>query len=89
MAGSVLLLLALGSLVTFGRQYARALAGPAVLAALLLASCGGGSSAPSGTGQGPSNPGTPAGTYAIVVTGTSVNGSSQLQHTANLSLTVN
>jgi uncharacterized repeat protein (TIGR03803 family) len=49
-----------------------------LLAAALLVSCG------QGTARAPSNPGTPAGTYTLTVTGTS----GTLSHSANLSLTV-
>lgn len=57
--------------------------GPATSALLiclvvLIAACGGGGS------SGPSNPGTPAGTFTVTVTGTS----NQLQHPAAVTLTV-
>jgi hypothetical protein len=55
----------------------------AILLALLVSSCGGGSSS---VGPGPAPPGpTPAGTSALVVTGTSGN----VSHAATAQLTVN
>jgi hypothetical protein len=81
---AMLLLLALGLAARCRR--ARTWAGPVLLAAILLVSCGGGSSS---GGGGQSNPGTPAGTYKITITGTSGSGTSELQNTATLTLIVN
>jgi hypothetical protein len=51
-----------------------------LLLTLALAGCGGG-----GTKH---NPGTPAGTYPLTVTGTTGSGSSTLSHSVTLTLTV-
>ena len=56
----------------------------AILLAALCASCGGGFVTPTDPGKGPPG-GTPAGTYTIVVTGTSGN----VSHAASTQLTVN
>ena len=62
-----------------------ALSGSAlVLLALLLAACGGGGG---GGGGGHTNPGTPAGTSSLTITGT-VSGSNALQHATTLTLQV-
>ena len=53
--------------------------------ALGMAACGGGGSS---AGPGPSNPGTPAGTYSIVVTGAAISGSTTLTHNVTLTLGV-
>ena len=50
---------------------------------LALAGCGGG-----GATMTPSNPGTPAGTYTLKVTGTAGSGSSALSHSVTLTLNV-
>jgi len=68
---------------------ARSRAGLIILAALLLfvgamAACGGGGS----TGLAPNNPGTPAGSYALTVTGKWASGSANLSHSVNLTLQV-
>ena len=56
--------------------------GLGMLAVLLFAaSCGGGSG-------NASDPGTPAGTYSVVVTGSSGSGSTQIQHTVLVPLTI-
>jgi hypothetical protein len=62
-----------------GRKLAAAFAFGALLICLVspIVACGGGSRAPS-------NPGTPAGTYTVTVTGTS----NQLQHSTTITLTV-
>jgi hypothetical protein len=57
------------------------------LGLMLWAACGGGGG---GGGAGPPvNPGTPAGTYPLTVTGTYTSGASTLQHNLNLTLIVN
>ncbi len=56
-----------------------------LLLILALAACGGGGSAGGGP---PPNPGTPAGTYNLTVTGTTGSGSSTLSHSVMLTLTV-
>jgi hypothetical protein len=56
------------------------------LLSLAMASCGGGGGG--GGGGVSSNPGTPAGTYPLVVTGTAAGGSN-LSHSTTLTLTVN
>jgi len=50
-----------------------------LLLTLALAGCGGGT---------PSNPGTPAGTYTLTVTGSMGSGSATLSHSVMLTLTV-
>jgi len=61
-----------------------------VIAAMMLwAACGGGSVGGGGASNPPSNPGTPAGSYNLTVTGSVTSGSSILQHSMTLSLTVN
>jgi hypothetical protein len=89
-AGMVMLALLLGTLAwrircrrRFGESRVRAafLILPALLIlAMAMAGCGG------GTGGGGS--GTPAGTYTLTVTGSTSTGSTTLQHSINLSLTV-
>jgi hypothetical protein len=56
-----------------------------LLLMLELAACGGGGG---GGGIGPTNSGTPAGTYSLTVTGTMPVGTSTMTHTVTLSLTV-
>ena len=57
-----------------------------LLLSLALAGCGGGGSI--GSTTTPSNPGTPAGTYPLTVTGTAGSGSSAVSHSVTLTLTV-
>jgi len=52
---------------------------------LVLAACGGGGG---GGGTTPSNPGTPAGTYTLIVTGTAGAGSSAVSHSVSLTIIV-
>ncbi|HTS70142.1 MAG TPA: choice-of-anchor tandem repeat GloVer-containing protein [Terriglobia bacterium] len=52
---------------------------------LVLAACGGGGG---GGGTTPSNPGTPAGTYTLMVTGTAGAGSSAVSHSVSLTIIV-
>jgi hypothetical protein len=58
--------------------------GAGLLLALALAGCGGGGS----SATTPTNPGTPPGTYTLMVTGTVGSGSTQVSHTQQLTLTV-
>jgi len=58
-----------------------------VLLALGMAACGGGGGGASITT--PSNPGTPAGTYSLVVAGTATSGSATVTHNVTLTLQVN
>jgi hypothetical protein len=67
-------------------QYKAVLIATGLLLSLSLAGCGGGGGG--GGPVGPSNPGTPAGTYTLTVTGTTGSGSSLLTHTVSLTLTV-
>jgi hypothetical protein len=95
--GMVITLLLLGLLAMAGlagimnkpplrwRRWALAWCGM-VLFALALASCGGGGGG--GGGGVITNPGTPAGTYTLVVTGTAA-GAANLTHSMTLTLTVN
>lgn len=62
-----------------------------VFVILLWASCGGGGGGVGGGGGGGGNPGTPAGTYTLTLTGTYTNpaaGGSNLTHTTTVQLTV-
>ena len=56
-----------------------------LLLTLALAGCGGGGTSANVT----PNPGTPAGTYPLTVTGTAGSGSSTLSHSVTFMLTVN
>jgi hypothetical protein len=58
-----------------------------LLLALALAACGGGGGG-GGVGGGGGNPGTPAGTYNLIVTGTESSGSSTLSHSVTMTLNV-
>lgn len=55
-----------------------------LLLALVMTTCGGGG----GGGGGSSNPGTPAGSYTLTVTGTFGSGSTALSHSITLTLNV-
>ena len=80
-------LLGLASLATLAaarKRRAAYLLGACLLLAMLWTACGGGSSTPAPK----TVPGTPAGTYTVVVTGTAAS-TSTLTHTINLTLTVN
>jgi len=80
-------LLGLASLATLAaarKRRAAYLLGACLLLAMLWTACGGGSSTPAPK----TIPGTPAGTYTVVVTGTAAS-TSTLTHTINLTLTVN
>jgi hypothetical protein len=56
----------------------------AMLAAISMPGCGGGTGNP-----GPQKQGTPAGTYPITVTGTVTSGTTTTTHNIKLTLTVN
>jgi len=58
-----------------------------LLSLALLAGCGGGGM--TGGGGGGGNPGTPAGTYALTVSGSYASGSTSMNHGVTLKLTVN
>ena len=58
-----------------------------LLLALAMGSCGGGTAGVGGGGTS-HDPGTPAGTYMLTVTGATASGSSTLTHTVTLTLTV-
>ena len=73
--------------VTQRWRTAPVLLGAGLLLALALAACGGGSSG-GGGGGGQTNPGTPAGTYTLTVTGTVTSGSQTVNHNYQLTLTV-
>jgi hypothetical protein len=88
-----LLLLALLTMVGWGlaggRRFRKSLRwavamGAVAALALAMAACGGGG----GGGTVPTNPGTPAGTYTLTVTGMAGSGSTALQHSTTLTLTV-
>jgi Bacterial Ig-like domain (group 3)/FG-GAP-like repeat/Abnormal spindle-like microcephaly-assoc'd, ASPM-SPD-2-Hydin len=77
----------LGSWLGFGREIRRRMVPYGYVLLLLLCgismpACGGGSNANSGGGQ------TPAGSYALTVTGTFTSGSARLTHTTKLTLIV-
>ena len=59
----------------------------AIMAILAFVACGGGS-AGGGGGGGFHNPGTPAGTYTLTITGSTPSGGATLQHAVTLKLTV-
>jgi hypothetical protein len=71
------------------RSFRRALAllTAELLLILVPTACGGGGGGGGGIGQ--TNPGTPAGTYSLTVTGTMPVGTSTMTRTVTLSLTVN
>jgi hypothetical protein len=68
-----------------GRRGALATLAAGLLLTLVMAACGGGGGS---SGSGPTNPGTPAGTYNLTVTGTAGSGSTALSHSVALTLTV-
>ena len=81
------------SLVAGRRRYPRAgrfgfgtaVLATALLAAMVMPACGGGG----GGGGSGANPGTPAGSYSLTVTGSVASGSSTLTRSVMLSLKVN
>ena len=77
-------LASLAVLATARKRRAAYLLGACLLLAMLWTACGGGSSTPAPK----TIPGTPAGTYTVVVTGTAAS-TSTLTHPINLTLTVN
>ncbi len=80
-------LLLLGPGLTLGNKkiFRSLIAGLLFSSAIFLVSCGGGGSSPAGNSGGNAVPGTPAGTYAVTVTGTA----GSLIHTVTVTLTVN
>ena len=67
------------------RRTAKAAFAALVLVMLALAACGGGGGA---AARQPGNSGTPAGTYALTVTGTCTSCTAALSHSISLTLTV-
>jgi VCBS repeat-containing protein len=80
----ILGLASLATLAAARKRRAAYLLGACLLLAMLWTACGGGSNTPAPK----TIPGTPAGTYTVVVTGTAAS-TSTLTHTINLTLTVN
>ena len=81
----ILLLSVVTCLVKSRRRRTCIILGVCALMLVWWAGCGGGGSAGAG---GMTNPGTPAGTYTLTVTGSSTSGSSTLTHTVTLQLVV-
>jgi hypothetical protein len=67
------------------RRFTLALFALGFLAAMAMTACGGGGGNPGGP---VSNPGTPAGTYTLTITGTTGSGSSTVSHSTTFKLTV-
>jgi len=88
---SIALLVCLARLAEDRRRWVSGLA-PLLLIciAIFLSSCGGGSAGGggSGGGGGGGNPGTPAGTYTLTVTGSFISGPTTLTHNTNLTVVV-
>jgi hypothetical protein len=70
------------------RSAAGAVLGMVLLLTVLQPACGGGLTGGTAGGAVPAQPGTPPGTYTVVVNATEGSGAQQVQHSVSLTLTV-